>query len=174
MSAPRPLLVLEHSSRAQAMRRTGEVKRVIGVKYGPFPSQWEGWDGVVPRLVPRGRWVGEVRQGIIAPSAFLQIYRELVRRQEPLTPGRIVPVHARRFYKTLFRLPLDPITDGDALVCCCPRPGSPKRAHPCHLEVLAPELVRAGWDVQLFDKRLTLVGDQVVDTVADLPFSEVA
>lgn len=48
------------------------------------------------------------------------------------------------------------VLDGDSLLCACARPGSPKRTHPCHLELLAPYLVRAGWDVVLHGQRITL------------------
>ncbi len=47
------------------------------------------------------------------------------------------------------------LTDGDTLCCTCARPDSPKREHPCHLELLAPFLVMAGWDVVLHGRRLT-------------------
>lgn len=49
-----------------------------------------------------------------------------------------------------------PVEDGDTLFCACARPDSPRRTHPCHLEWLAPVLVRAGWDVVLYGRRLTM------------------
>ena len=49
-----------------------------------------------------------------------------------------------------------PVEDGDTLFCSCAAPGSPRWKHPCHLEILAPYLVRAGWDVVLWGRRLTL------------------
>lgn len=42
------------------------------------------------------------------------------------------------------------VAHGDTLLCACPRPDSPRRRHPCHLEWLAPHLVRAGWRVVLY------------------------
>lgn len=42
------------------------------------------------------------------------------------------------------------VLDGDTLVCTCPRPGSPRRKHRCHLEELAPALQKAGWSVVLY------------------------
>lgn len=48
------------------------------------------------------------------------------------------------------------VTDGDTLFCACARPGSPKRRTPCHIELLVPYLVRAGWDVRLDGDRVTM------------------
>ncbi|MFH1570992.1 MAG: hypothetical protein ABIL09_23570 [Gemmatimonadota bacterium] len=47
------------------------------------------------------------------------------------------------------------VADGDTLLCACPRPDSPRRTHPCHLEWLAPYLVRAGWGVILYGSEVT-------------------
>ena len=49
-----------------------------------------------------------------------------------------------------------PVADGDTLFCACAAPDSPRRTHPCHLEILAPFLVRAGSDVVLWGRRMTL------------------
>lgn len=46
------------------------------------------------------------------------------------------------------------VADGDTLVCGCAAPDSPRRRHPCHLELLAPFLARAGWEVVLWGRRL--------------------
>jgi hypothetical protein len=46
------------------------------------------------------------------------------------------------------------VEDGDTLICSCPRIDSPKRTRQCHLEWLAPYLVRAGWDVVLYGRLL--------------------
>ena len=55
------------------------------------------------------------------------------------------------------------VVDGDNLLCACARPGSPARKHPCHLELLAPYLVRAGWDVVLHGRRITWSRALVLD-----------
>jgi len=47
------------------------------------------------------------------------------------------------------------VEDGDTLLCACARPGSPRRTHECHLEWLAPFLVRAGWRVVLYGSEVT-------------------
>jgi len=47
-----------------------------------------------------------------------------------------------------------PVVDGDTLFCACAAPDSPRWKHPCHLEILAPFLVRAGWDVVLWGRRI--------------------
>ena len=46
-----------------------------------------------------------------------------------------------------------PVNGGDTLVCGCARwaPGK-VREHPCHLELLAPFLARAGWAVVLWGR----------------------
>lgn len=46
------------------------------------------------------------------------------------------------------------IRSGDTLTCGCAAPDSPRRKHPCHLEVLAPFLAAAGWDVVLWGEPL--------------------
>lgn len=51
------------------------------------------------------------------------------------------------------------VADGDTLFCSCARPGSAKRRSPCHLETLVPYLVRAGWDVMLDGKFVTIGED---------------
>jgi len=48
------------------------------------------------------------------------------------------------------------LRDGDTLFCACAAPDSPRRKHPCHVEILAPYLVRAGWDAVIWGRRLTL------------------
>jgi hypothetical protein len=42
------------------------------------------------------------------------------------------------------------VMDGDTLFCACPRPDRPRRFPFCHIEVLAPFLVAAGWAVVLY------------------------
>lgn len=56
------------------------------------------------------------------------------------------------------------VEHGDTLVCTCARPDTGRRPanQPfCHLEVWAPELVRAGWDVVLYGRRLIELTGQV-------------
>ena len=48
------------------------------------------------------------------------------------------------------------IADGDSLLCTCPRRGSHRWRRPCHLESLAPFLVRAGWRVLLYGEEVTV------------------
>ena len=48
------------------------------------------------------------------------------------------------------------VGDGDTIVCTCPRIGSPKRTHECHLEWAAPMLVTSGWRVVLYGQRFDL------------------
>lgn len=61
-----------------------------------------------------------------------------------------------------------PVKDGDGLLCACARPGSPRRTHPCHLEILVPFLVRAGWDVILDGRRVTASRSDGTPGVPDL------
>ncbi len=51
------------------------------------------------------------------------------------------------------------VNTGDTLFCACARPGSKARRTPCHLELLVPYLVRAGWDVMLDGCRVTMGKD---------------
>jgi hypothetical protein len=64
-------------------------------------------------------------------------------------PGALVSV--RREDKRAVAVP---VADGDTLFCACARPDSPKRTHPCHIEWLAPFLVRAGWRVVLYGEKV--------------------
>lgn len=52
-----------------------------------------------------------------------------------------------------------PVPESASLLCGCAAPGSPRRAHPCHLELLTPFLVLAGWDVVLWGRRVTACTD---------------
>lgn len=57
------------------------------------------------------------------------------------------------------------IGDGDTLVCTCARPDTGRRPawQPfCHLEVWAPYLVFAGWDVVLYGRPLTQRDEHVI------------
>lgn len=50
------------------------------------------------------------------------------------------------------------VADGDTIFCACSRPGSPRRKSPCHVELITPYLVRAGWDVRLDGRLVTFDG----------------
>lgn len=105
------------------------------------------------RGYPRVRWVAPTRESLerVQRTGDLASYRWTYerRRQEFLGNGFLSPG----------RLDLgangDLVENGDTLFCACARPGSRRRTHPCHLELLVPFLVQAGWDVVLDGRRVT-------------------
>lgn len=131
------------------------------------PRRWEHGDGLVQLAAPSP---GALR--LVQATGDIAGYRRLLMDRwdglgallSPLPPtGQATGLHLADGDA------LRPVRDGDSLLCACARPSSPKRTHPCHLELLAPYLVRAGWDVVLHGQRITLatltVGWQRFETV---------
>jgi len=106
------------------------------------PRHWEHGDGHCPDAHAPATLVNEVLSGAIT----IEHYRRATNRiwlTRDFAPGSF------SFLSGIAMGP-SPVEDGDTLCCACPRIGSPRRAHECHLEWLAPFLVRAGWRVFLY------------------------
>ena len=102
-------------------------------------------------------------QGLIDLKTYFErgaIRWSRLRHAGLLGPGQLTGYDPRRYHDraVLHRSAAARVRDGDLVGCTCARPGSSRRRHPCHLEEVAPHLVRAGWDVHLYDRRLTLSG----------------
>ena len=91
------------------------------------------------RLVQQGR-LTIAEYGRLCGALFAQR-----RQQGRLSPGALCGVVSGSQVR---------LTSGDTLTCGCAAPGSPRRVHPCHLEVLAPELAAAGWEVVIWGEPL--------------------
>lgn len=141
--AERPALHLTNwASRAQH----GPGRRLCVMAY---PRTWELGDGTVLAAVPGGRQV----RAFLAGELSVEAYRSHVEKyaaSRMCGPGELM--FAPRIGTHLG--PATPVQGGDTLLCSCPRPDSPRRTHPCHLEWLAPYLVRAGWRVVLYGQEI--------------------
>lgn len=95
-----------------------------------------------------------VKSGRISPDRYRAICEEIASAQLEagvLSVKGMVPVNHTG--GTTY------MSDGNTLVCTCARPDTGRRPdwQPfCHLEVWAPYLVEAGWDVVLYGRRLTV------------------
>lgn len=117
------------------------------------PRRWEHGDGRCPWAAPRHLDFGRWRTGRLS----LDGYRECCDRwfARSLEAGQMTPGLMHAYTRDLYQAyRYFVVSDGDTLLCACPRPDSPKRRHPCHLEWLAHFLVRAGWGVVLYGVRL--------------------
>ena len=112
------------------------------------PRWWERQDGLVGMATPT---IGDLRQ--VQQTGDLSAYRTACEE----TWGRWFGSGMRLRAETWTHPRVSSkVVDGDTLFCACARPGSPKRKHPCHLEILVPFLVRAGWDVVIDGRRAGL------------------
>lgn len=122
------------------------------------PRRWERGYGGIYCCSPTMKALREVqRTWDLAEYRFAceSWFRSFRGEDDRMRPGELVC-----FYWG--REGTGPVNDGDSLLCACARPGSPKRTHPCHLELLTPFLVRAGWDVVLHGRRVTSGGPGIV------------
>lgn len=121
------------------------------------PRHFERGDGSCSALTPARADLEAVR----ACSIDLGTYR--ARFEARLKESRLEP-HALRFDFGEEEIlddgssPGAHLRDGDTVFCACARPGSPSRRTPCHMEICAPFLVRAGWDVMI-DGMLVTMGN---------------
>lgn len=95
------------------------------------------------------RHVYAVREGLMSPAAYRQSCVTAAAAQD-LRPAYLVGRPWGR--------PLTLIHPGDTLVCTCARPDTGRRPAEqpwCHLEVWAPWLAAAGWEVCLYGRWLT-------------------
>jgi len=122
-----------------------------------LPRRWEHGDGRVAVAAP---FEGDLRA--VQSTGDLAAYRAACERRwltfaelGRFKPGVLCLVSAASSEED-GRAHARPVADGDTLFCACAFPDSPRRKHPCHLEIFAPFLVRAGLDVVLWGRRLTL------------------
>lgn len=129
------------------------------------PRRWEHGVGRVEHAAPTA-----VALRLVQETGDFAGYRTIVedRFARLAANGRHCPVGHDFERGNCLRIddPLtgEPVLHGDSLLCGCAAPGSPRRTHPCHVELLAPFLVRAGWDVVLWGQRLTLATSTVGPT----------
>lgn len=122
------------------------------------PRSWEHGDGMVPMLAPHMLDLDAWRAGRLTLAEYRERYLwRLDDMQEGclLGPGALALALVDDDYEGVGHHPAREVRDGDSLLCSCPRPDSPRRTHPCHLEWLAPYLVRAGWRVILYGEEVT-------------------
>jgi len=122
---------------------------------------WELGDACIPDLMPKVQDLAKFKAGRITEREYLlRMVGPLGRRahQGDLGPGRLTLADSTWWYRggankvPAFGSPV--AQDGDTLCCVCARPG-PDREHRCHLELVSEYLVRGGWDVVLYGRRMT-------------------
>ena len=120
------------------------------------PRRWERGDGRCAMAAPAEADLPDLQRGRLTEAGYRAELVQLWARALPL--GMLAPdcLGWRDHLSKLHR-----VQDGDSLLCSCPRPDSPRRTHQCHLEWLAPFLVRVGWDVVLYGRRLTAGGTRL-------------
>lgn len=118
------------------------------------PRSWEKGDGRVFSVAPDVDLLHQVKRGEIGHDLYFERYAHRLAHpgdEVGYGPGQL------RIHNPGDTHPWGDgrVADGDTICCACARPGSPKRTHPCHLEWLAPHLVRAGWEtVVLYGREL--------------------
>jgi hypothetical protein len=125
------------------------------------PRHFERGDGRLDQCAPKAEWLRAVQNDRLSLGRYRKLCEEwfgTFRLLGSYNPGALS-------FKTPTVNPtgMRPVEDGDTLYCACARPDSPKRTHPCHLELLAPFLVRAGWDVVLHGRWLSSAGEHICD-----------
>lgn len=111
------------------------------------PRRWEWGSGVCRLCAPLTADLEAVQAGAMPVSRYRE-HCETAFSQRGLSgyyfPGTLFfrnPLTDERSY----------VRTGDTLICGCARwAEKKKRAHPCHLELLAPHLHAAGWEVVLW------------------------
>lgn len=136
------------------------ASRRLGVQVAPLPCHWG--DGTVPALHPDLDDRRRLKRGTISLREYLIRYR--VRLSHALQRGELGPgqLQAASGWSWFAAGEFDPpvgghlVQDGDSLLCSCPRRGSPRWRHPCHTEIAAEYLCRAGWGVTIYGQELVL------------------
>ena len=155
----RPTLHLTNLS----SRRQHGPGRLLCAMAAPRRHELGASAGVVMSACPTARDLRAVRAGDISVDEYRErcerYWRTLltVPAVQGATPIALAPNGLTFGRWGDESLPLPYVQDDDTLFCACARPDSPKRTHPCHLEWLAPYLARAGWDVVLYGRRLTML-----------------
>lgn len=122
-----------------------------------LPRSWEHGAGRVSMVAPSPLDLRAVQAGQLAIDQYFHRYSHQLEAKQ-LNPSQLVAENGVQ------------IEDGDGLCCSCAARSLParslfggtleaKRAHPCHLEVLAPRLVQAGWAVALYGHELCRAPD---------------
>lgn len=161
----RPTLSLSNWSSHRTPGHHGPGRKLCGMA---SPREWEFGDGTVPALAPTVELLRQMRRGQISFRQYMVAY--VTDLAELLREGALAPDALRVADSTWWHRGhqlRDPegsrwAQDGDTILCSCARPGSPKRRHTCHLELAADVLVRAGWDVIIYGRRITLSTPQLV------------
>ena len=108
------------------------------------PRTWERGEGFVAHARPSYPHLKALKRHELEFGAYKDLTTATFEQREKLLgPGDLVWTAYELGKHGL-------IKDGDTLLCSCARPNSPRRKHECHLEWLAPCLVRAGWRVILY------------------------
>lgn len=94
----------------------------------------------------------DLLRGVQESHGFAPYFRAYQARLEAIPPERFRPGVLSGFLWEGWRA--FNVGEESTLFCTCARPTSPRRRHGCHLEILAPFLVRAGWRVILYGRAL--------------------
>ena len=124
------------------------------------PRRFEQGDGRCSRLAPAKADLLAVQAGSMGLAEYRRRVEEHIRPDGPEDYG-LAPGGLRFDFEDADDQGYEPgvhLRDGDTLFCACARPGSSRRRHPCHIELLPPFLVRAGWDVRI-DGILVTMGE---------------
>jgi len=177
----RPVLYLGNVvGELKRAERAGTKPRVWGCMRADFTrSQAALMLGDVQDLVPASDAIRDLN--LYGRGTFLRRYsRTLDYRQRrkglSLAPGDLSGGGRAKGIVAELRVHPRPVLDGDAIVCrCCSKRPNLTERPACHLEEAAWWLLLAGWDVVLYDLRLTMrsYGGAPLPAFADsgLPFT---
>jgi len=118
------------------------------------PREWEIGDGIIETLRPDATDLYCLKErGLSLREYFIRFEKKMAER---LAEGLLAPdMLSATLYQGRFASSF-PVPSGATACCSCPRPGSERRVHRCHLEWAAPYLVRAGWEVVLYGRKIVL------------------
>lgn len=124
------------------------------------PRRWEAALPRVPDAAPSAAALRAVQAGRLTVAEYRRRFEaRMAAHAADMAPGALRYVQHGDTH---------PVEDGDTLICACAALGSRVRRHPCHLEILAPMLRDAGWDVTIWGAPL---GDR---SAKDFDWPEVA
>jgi len=170
MSEPVQTLFLTSFSKLSARGHTGPGRVLCAMRYHA-PYHLSNSIGRVPMAMPSAVAFSDFRHQRIDSARFRELLDE--RWREGLD---VIAPTPRSFRGEEGLLGLSfapwgdlpdrhmPVRGGDTLFCACAAPGSSRRTRWCHLEILAPWLVRAGWEVVLYGRRL--IGRDAIDSIS--------
>jgi len=154
----RPTVYLSNtgSSRTEGHHGPG---RAWSAQVSPRPIMRHVADGQVEASKPNPATFARMARGAMTFAEYLESTADAFegyRRGGALAPGKLTGRPWSSWHGPAL------VADGDTLLCTCPRPGSKDWTRPCHLELLARQLVLAGWDVVLGGRRLVFDSALVV------------